>query len=155
MCVSVCENIWVPPSQQTCTTTIKQSHLQPYSSCVWKVVSFCQSLCFPHIQASLNYFLTLWFYGFDSVLFCFVFKRPHMCGVCVCLCVLATRSCPILCYPVDYSPPGSSVHGILQTRILEWVAIMLSKLSQRKTCAWCMWYTLYGMFFCLTYFHLA
>ena len=34
-----------------------------------------------------------------------------------------TQSCPTLCDPVDCSPPGSSVHGILQTRILEWVAI--------------------------------
>ena len=34
-----------------------------------------------------------------------------------------TRSCPTLCDPVDYSPPGSSVHGIFQARILDWVAI--------------------------------
>ena len=32
------------------------------------------------------------------------------------------QSRPTLCYPVDYSLPGSSVHGILQARILEWVA---------------------------------
>ena len=32
-------------------------------------------------------------------------------------------SCPTLCNPMDYSLPGSSVHGILQARILEWVAI--------------------------------
>ena len=31
------------------------------------------------------------------------------------------------CYPVDCSPPGSSVHGILQTKILEWVAISFSR----------------------------
>ena len=31
--------------------------------------------------------------------------------------------CPTLCDPMDYTPPGSSVHGILQARILEWVAI--------------------------------
>ena len=30
---------------------------------------------------------------------------------------------PILCDPVDYSPPGFSVHGILQARILEWIAM--------------------------------
>ena len=30
---------------------------------------------------------------------------------------------PILCNSIDYSPPGFSVHGILQARILEWVAI--------------------------------
>ena len=31
--------------------------------------------------------------------------------------------CPHLCDPMDCNPPGSSVHGILQARILEWVAI--------------------------------
>ena len=35
--------------------------------------------------------------------------------------------CPTLCDPTDCSPPGSSVHGILQTRILEWVAIPFSR----------------------------
>ena len=35
--------------------------------------------------------------------------------------------CPTLCDPVDYSPPGFSVHGILQARILDWVAIFFSK----------------------------
>ena len=38
----------------------------------------------------------------------------------------ATQSCPTLCDPVDCSPSGSSVHGILQARILEWVAISFS-----------------------------
>ena len=38
-----------------------------------------------------------------------------------------TQSCPTLCDPVDCSPPGSSVHGILQARILEWVAISFSR----------------------------
>ena len=37
--------------------------------------------------------------------------------------VLVTQSCPTLCDPMDCSPPGSSVHVILQARILEWVAI--------------------------------
>ena len=36
-----------------------------------------------------------------------------------------------LCDPVDCSPPGSSVHGILQARILEWVAVSFSKGSSR------------------------
>ena len=39
------------------------------------------------------------------------------------MCVLVAQSCPILCDPMDCSLPGSSVHGILQARILEWVAI--------------------------------
>ena len=36
--------------------------------------------------------------------------------------MLAAQSCLTLCDPVDCSPPGSSLHGILQARILEWVA---------------------------------
>ena len=43
------------------------------------------------------------------------------------MCVLVSQSCPTLCYSMDYSPPGSSVHGILQARILEWVAIPFSR----------------------------
>ena len=39
--------------------------------------------------------------------------------------------CPILCNTLDCSPPGSSVHGILQARILEWVAISFSRGSSR------------------------
>ena len=38
-----------------------------------------------------------------------------------------TQSCPALCNPMDCSPPSSSVHGILQARILEWVAISFSR----------------------------
>ena len=36
------------------------------------------------------------------------------------------QSCPTLCDPIDSSPPGSPVPGILQARTLEWVAISLS-----------------------------
>ena len=39
--------------------------------------------------------------------------------------------CPTLCDPIDYSPPGFSVHGILQERILEWVAMPSSRESSR------------------------
>ena len=38
-----------------------------------------------------------------------------------------TQSCPPLCHPLDFNPPGSSVHGISQARILEWVAIPFSR----------------------------
>ena len=52
--------------------------------------------------------------------------------MCVCVCVFVraractrahAQSCPTFSDPMDYSLPGSSVHGIFQTRILEWVAI--------------------------------
>ena len=41
------------------------------------------------------------------------------------------QSCPSLCDPMDCSPPGSSVHWILQARILEWVAISFSRGSSQ------------------------
>ena len=41
------------------------------------------------------------------------------------------QSCLTLCDPMDCSPPGSSVHGILQARILEWVAISFSRGSSQ------------------------
>ena len=45
---------------------------------------------------------------------------------CSCRC-LAAQMFPTLCRPMDCSPPGSSVHGILQARILEWLAIPFSR----------------------------
>ena len=47
-----------------------------------------------------------------------------------CWCKIA-HSCPTLCNPMDCSPPGSSVQGILQARILNWVAISFSRGSSR------------------------
>ena len=45
--------------------------------------------------------------------------------------MLAAQSSPTLCYPIACSPPGSSVHGISQARILEWAAISFSRGSSR------------------------
>ena len=46
--------------------------------------------------------------------------------MCTCVCEVA-QSCPTLCYPMDCSPPGSAVRGILQARILQWVAMPSSR----------------------------
>ena len=40
------------------------------------------------------------------------------------------QSCPILCDPIDGSPPGSSIHGISQARVLEWGAMAFSDKSE-------------------------
>ena len=46
---------------------------------------------------------------------------------------LVAQSCPTLCDPMDCSPPGFSVYGIVQARILQWVAIPLSTGSSQPS----------------------
>ena len=58
----------------------------------------------------------------------------------VCMCAKLLQLCPILCDPIDYSPPGFSVHGTLQARILGWVAMSSSRGSSQprdRTCDSC------------------
>ena len=64
----------------------------------------------------------------------------YVCGVCVCVCVyesarapMRSLSCLTLCNPMGCSLPGSSVYGIFQVRILEWVAISSSRGPSRGT----------------------
>ena len=52
-----------------------------------------------------------------------------VCGMCV--GAKSLQLCPTLCSPMDCSPPGTSVHGILQARILVWVAMPSSRRSSR------------------------
>ena len=60
-------------------------------------------------------------------------KYPDLPSFCIPLALLIAataakllQSCPTLCDPIDGSPPGSTVLGILQARTLEWVAISFS-----------------------------
>ena len=58
-----------------------------------------------------------------------------------CMYAKLLQSCPALCDPMDCSLPGSSVHGILQARILEWVALPSSRGSSQPrdlTCVSCL-----------------
>ena len=62
------------------------------------------------------------------------------------VCVLVTYSCPSLCNAMDCSPLASSVHGILQAIILEWVAISFSRWSSwSRDQTWISWIS--GRFF--------
>ena len=62
-----------------------------------------------------------------------IFLRNPSCFYGVSVCVLVAQLCLTLCDPMDCSPPGFSVHRILQARILEWVAISFSRgPSQRE-----------------------
>ena len=66
--------------------------------------------------------------GFANQVLCFkstAFKTP------IRYSVTKSLSCLTLCDPMDCSLPGSSVHGILQARILEWVAMPSSKGSSQ------------------------
>ena len=49
----------------------------------------------------------------------------------MCVHAKSIQSCPTLCDPMDYSLPGCFVRGILQARILEWVAISFTRGSSR------------------------
>ena len=50
----------------------------------------------------------------------------------MCVRAKSLQLCLIVCKPMDCSPPGSSVHGILQARILEWVALPSSRGSSQR-----------------------
>ena len=52
-------------------------------------------------------------------------------STCVHACLVA-QLCPTLCDPMDCGPPGSSVYGILQARILEWVAMLIPSRGLKK-----------------------
>ena len=60
----------------------------------------------------------------------------HFILILACPVVLVTQSCPTLCDPMDCGPPGSSVRGIFQARILEWIAIPFSVGSLSRDQTW-------------------
>ena len=62
-----------------------------------------------------------WFSPWHHILTCYC-----------CCCYLVAQVCPTLCDPMDCSPPGSSVHGVLQARVLEWVASSFSRRSSQR-----------------------
>ena len=56
---------------------------------------------------------------------------PALFIVHACVCAKSFQSFPTLCDPINCSPPGSSAHGILQARILEWVFLPCPSLRDR------------------------
>ena len=62
------------------------------------------------------------------------YNKLHMYNIYLAAAAAAKslQSCPTLCDPIDGSPPGSSVHGILQARTLEWGAISSSNARKWK-----------------------
>ena len=78
----------------------------------WGLAEFPQNVC---IQIGPQQMLVGW--RNEKIAFAALF----------CCCCLVAKFCPTLCNPTDYTPRGSSVHGISQARRLEWVAISFSR----------------------------
>ena len=64
--------------------------------------------------------------------FIFHISNALQCSAAAAAAAKSFQSCPILCDPIDGSPPGSPVPGILQARTLEWVAISFSNAGKGK-----------------------
>ena len=58
-----------------------------------------------------------------------LYKHLEVIKHCAFVCAKSLQLCPTFCDPIHCRPPGSSVHGILQARVLEWVAMPSSKES--------------------------
>ena len=80
------------------------------------------------MRAAPTLAVQLWACHYPSLGLSFPFCaiRIGLCGLHVVVCLVA-QLCPTLCNPLDCSPLDSSVHGIFQARILEWVAISSSR----------------------------
>ena len=88
-----------------------------------------ECLCFEpgsKCQTRLGNWTTVWIASEASSLTWPICFPPYSIPIWNLAC-LVTQSCPTLWDPLDCSPPGASVHGILHARILEWVAISFSR----------------------------
>ena len=61
------------------------------------------------------------FQSFATWLWALLTAQARNPGIVIKVKMLVAQSCPTLCNPMDCSPPGSSVHGILQARIMKWL----------------------------------
>ena len=95
----------------------------PYSSPKWRCHFASPSAMHrvPNAPYPCTHFALIWF---------FFFSCPNPSSN---RCVLVTQLCLTLCDCIDCSLPGSSAHGILQARILEWVSMSFSRESSQPT----------------------
>ena len=94
----------------------KKKHTKNPRTLIWK------DMCIPMLTAIISTIAKTW-------------SQPECPSTDMCMCVfvvhLVAQSCPTLCDPIDCSTTGSSVHGILQARILEWAAMPFSRGSSQ------------------------
>ena len=96
---------------------------------------------YPREEAILEEFKTSG--GTKAIFFNFLLNWPKiLAAAAAAAAAKLVQSCPTLCDPIDRSPPGSPVSGILQARTLEWVAISFSSVWRWKvkvkpfSCVW-------------------
>ena len=117
-------------------------HILALAHCI-QCTKLSQPLCFCSAVPSLwNTFSLLYLTNFYVIFKTSQMPLPLDGSLCMTLCLPTiechevrwgevAQSCPILCDPVDCNLLGFSVHGILQARILEWIAISFSRGSSR------------------------
>ena len=115
----------------------------------FKVTILCDSIFLSFLSTSVIFLFKLFFsicprvhYTFKIIQVCFHITLYYFIGESV----LVTQLCLTLCDPLDCSPPGSSVHEILQARILEWEAILFSRGSTQPR-NWTWVFCIVGRFF--------
>ena len=91
---------------------------------------------FSVLKFTFGSFLQFLFFFWDL----FSLHSSQVCFPVHCVCAKLFQSCPTLCNPMDCSLPDSSVHGILQVRILEWVDISYSRGSPQPRDLTCVSY---------------
>ena len=86
----------------------------------------------PPTSLSIWFFSISFWWKIQEHIFCFSNHLKDISSFCLCSCSVA-QSCITLCNPIDCSSAGSSVQGISQARILEWVAISFSRVSSQPS----------------------
>ena len=123
VCVCVCGVPWWALPWGPCRSCSLSG--QPYALACFGMASSWNQATSPQRSTHLH-----WFPHSPRIHAHFYYHIWFLDFTCVCV-HLSAQSCPALSDPVDYSPPGSSVHGILQARILQWVAISSSRGSSQ------------------------
>ena len=90
---------------------------------LWQVTGFPESLKTGHNCAMIIYFCICTYCWVCGQPYC---QKLHLDANCIRQVCVCARSYPSLCDPMDYILLGSSVHGIFQARILEWITISFS-----------------------------
>ena len=110
------------------------------SVCIWWCVRLSAALSIVPPFPSPAVPTSLFSVSASPLLPCRWVQQYHLSGLgllCIPLYALRAQSCLTLCNPMDCSPPGSPVHGLLQARILDWVGLPFSRVLSRlrdRTC---------------------